>query len=82
MLAVSDTLSRVIVYDADVMERKYILKGHRGPVSAMSFILESNFLLTASLDSEISKWDILSGEKIATLKGHKNPIISMIVSDT
>jgi WD40 repeat protein len=79
-LAVSDTLSRVIVYDADVMERKFILKGHRAPVTALAFIEDDNFLLSASADTEIGKWDLTTGERVAIFKGHKNPITCMTVS--
>ena len=79
-LAVSDSLSRVIVYDADVMERKFILKGHRAPVTALAFIEEDNYLLSASMDCEIGKWDLTTGERVSSFKGHKNAITAMIVS--
>ena len=79
-LAISDLLSRVIVYDADVMERKFIFKSHRAPVTALVFIENDDYLLSASMDTEIGKWDLATGERIATFKGHLNSISSMIVN--
>lgn len=79
-LAVSDSLSRVIVYDADVMERKFILKSHRAPVSSLAFIENNSFLLSASMDSEIGKWDLTTGERIMSFKGHLNSITAMITN--
>lgn len=79
-LAISDSLSRVIVYDADVMERKFILKSHRAPVTSVAFIQNDAFLLSASMDTEIGKWDMISGERIGSFKGHKNSITAMIVA--
>jgi WD40 repeat protein len=79
-LAVSDSLNRVIVYDADVMERKFILKSHRAHVTALAFIQEDKFLLSASLDNEITKWTLENGERLSVFRGHLNPISAMIVS--
>jgi hypothetical protein len=79
-LAVSDSLNRVIVYDADVMERKFILKSHRAPVTALAFVQEDKFLLSASMDTEITKWNMETGERVNVFKGHMNSISSMIVS--
>jgi hypothetical protein len=56
------------------------LKGHRAPITAMAFIQENTFLLTASQDTEIGKWDTATGEKVASFKGHTNMIVAMIVS--
>jgi WD40 repeat protein len=80
MLAISDSSNRVIVYDADVMERKHLFKGHKAPVTGLGFILNNTFLLTASKDTEICKWDMLTEEKVATFKGHKNSIVAMVIS--
>ena len=80
LVAISDSLGRVVVYDADVMEKKYVLKGHRGPVTGTAFILDNNYLLTASTDTEIIKWDMASGEKVATFSGHQNSIVNMTTS--
>lgn len=81
MLAASDSLSRVVVFDADPMVRKLHLKGHRAPVTAMAFIQDNHFLLTASMDWEIGKWDIILGEKVGSFKGHRNSIVNMVVSN-
>ena len=79
-IAVSDSLNRVIVYDADVMERKFILKSHRAPVTALAFVQEDKFLISASMDTEITKWAMETGERVGVFKGHMNSISSMIVS--
>ncbi|OMJ77979.1 hypothetical protein SteCoe_22300 [Stentor coeruleus] len=79
-MAVSDELSRILIYDADVMEKKDQLKGHKDIVSSLAFILDNEFLLSASLDSEIGKWNLAKGEKVATFKGHKTGIDCMIAT--
>ena len=53
---------------------KTILRGHSGPVYDLSFLPESDILLSASEDTTIRGWCTKSGRQLASYTGHQYPI--------
>lgn len=54
-VAFSDDNNRIFVYDTDIMEKRYVLKGHLKPVSELCFLLDEHLILSASLDCTLAK---------------------------
>ena len=79
-VAISDPQSRVIVYETDSMEPTSTLKGHTFPVTSCGFIDSDQFLITASQDCTLGKWDISTSGRIGSSFGHDSPILALTVS--
>ena len=80
LLAIGDELFRIIIFDSIIMERKYIIKGHTGIVTDIYFLDADNFVLTASKDTKIMKWENSTSNRIFTLDGHKAAINCMVIT--
>ena len=80
LLAIGDELFRIIIFDSVIMERKYIIKGHTGIITEIYFLEADNFVLTASQDSKVMKWENSTSNKISTLDGHTSAINCMAVT--
>ncbi|KAI1305355.1 TAF5-like RNA polymerase subunit [Halotydeus destructor] len=59
---------------------KVTLKGHSGPVFGLSFIPNSNILLSSSKDTSIRAWDTRSGSSLAIYCGHNYSVWSVTSS--
>lgn len=81
LIAISDRYSRVLLHDFDVMLRKLYFKGHLKEVTSCVFIEEDKYLLTASRDTTLGKWDVSNGKRIGKMEGHKTAVLNMLVSD-
>ena len=79
-VAISDPQSRVIVYEVDSMEPTATLKGHTFPVTSSAFITSDEYLITASQDCTLGKWDIMTSNRIGSCFGHDSPILALTVS--
>ena len=48
--------------------------GHTDQVTAVHASADGKYLLSASLDSTVRKWDLSSGKLIHTFRGHGSPV--------
>jgi WD40 repeat protein len=80
MVAVGDTMNRIVIYDTEVMQRKTTIKGHLGPVTEICFLDNNETVLSASMDKTLAKWDVATGTKLETFVGHNRPVLCMIVT--
>jgi WD40 repeat protein len=53
---------------------------HSGPVTAVAVAADNSFIVTGSDDETVRIWDFKSGIETVTLKGHNNPIRSIVVA--
>ncbi|OMJ78802.1 hypothetical protein SteCoe_21330 [Stentor coeruleus] len=81
LIAVSDTFSRVIINDYDVLVRRKYLKGHLEIVTCMHFINNDKHLVTASRDCTLSKWDVETGARIVIMSRHETAVLKIVMSD-
>lgn len=80
VLAVTDVIYRIILYDYCTMERRIVIKGHVLPVSQIFFTCNDEFLITGSRDTTIGKWEVDNGLRVNSGIGHETSIVSLIVS--
>jgi len=59
---------------------KKILKGHTNLIYSLSWMPDSNRLVSASDDKSIIVWDIKQGQRIVKLLGHSDKVRSVTVS--
>ena len=78
--AISDPQDRVIIYEYKSDEPMFTIKGHTLPVREVCFIKSDMYLLTASQDCTLGKWEIATAERQGTFIGHDAPVISMAIS--
>ncbi|KAH9819208.1 WD40-repeat-containing domain protein [Melampsora americana] len=57
------------------------LKGHTQPISALDFTSPYGQLVSASFDQTLKVWDLISGDEIRELIGHKGMIKCLQVED-
>jgi WD40 repeat protein len=60
-----------------VSAKPVVLAGHEGPVSALAFSLDGNWLATVSGDNTVQLWDVTnpnSTAKPVVLRGHEGPV--------
>ncbi|KAJ7157464.1 WD40-repeat-containing domain protein [Mycena filopes] len=55
-----------------------VFRGHDGPVNAVSLTSNDGLLISASHDSTIRIWDIITPE-VKVLRGHSRPITSLVI---
>jgi WD40 repeat protein len=79
-LALGDDLYRIIIYDAVIMERKYIIKGHTNVVTEIYFIKGDTEVISASKDHSLVEWNLNTSDKINSFLGHSGPVTCMIVT--
>ncbi|EEU36712.1 uncharacterized protein NECHADRAFT_51778 [Fusarium vanettenii 77-13-4] len=72
------TLVPLVEPDWDTCLR--VLEGHRGPVNAVAFSLDSSILVSASMDRAVRVWNWDTGECIYELKGTRAPICATALS--
>jgi WD40 repeat protein/serine/threonine protein kinase len=53
------------------------LRGHKGPVTAVSFSPDDRLLASASADHTVKLWSTISGKEVSTLRGHKAGVTSV-----
>jgi WD40 repeat protein/tRNA A-37 threonylcarbamoyl transferase component Bud32 len=71
---------RVMLWDVDSRTRKRTLEGHVASIVGLAFSPRNGrWLASASHDSTIQVWDLVTGEQ-ATLRGHENRVISIAFS--
>lgn len=80
LLALGDDLYRIIVYDAVIMERKYIIKGHTDVVTEIYFIKGDTEVLTSSRDHSLADWNLNTSDKILNFLGHNAPVACMVIT--
>ncbi|EGG12921.1 uncharacterized protein MELLADRAFT_41592 [Melampsora larici-populina 98AG31] len=57
------------------------LKGHTKPISALDFTTPYGQLISASFDQSLKVWDLVSGDEIQELIGHKGMVKCLQVED-
>jgi hypothetical protein len=70
----------VILSDYEVLVRKRFLKGHLDRVTCMSFSFDDKYLITASRDCTLSKWDADIGTRVLIMSRHETPVLKMVMS--
>ena len=81
ILAISDQFNRVLIYDFLTMERKITIKGHTLPIRKCVFISDDQYLITASDDCTIGKWDNHEEKWLCNVPGHTSPVVSLLATD-
>jgi WD40 repeat protein/class 3 adenylate cyclase len=69
----------LIVWDADTLERRGVLRGHDDVIQDVAFGPDGK-VVTASFDGTAKIWDLESRRELATLRGHSGPILGVAVS--
>jgi WD40 repeat protein len=62
------------VWDAEKGKRLLVLRGHKGPVTAVAFSPDGSRLATGSLDQTTKVWDAHTGKELFTLPGHRGEV--------
>lgn len=73
-VASSDESTFIKIWDPEGMELLQTLKGHRAPVTGLSFRINHHTLYSCSRDKTIKLWDVDELGYIETLFGHQDPV--------
>ncbi|KAK0154014.1 U3 small nucleolar RNA-interacting protein 2 [Merluccius polli] len=76
-LATGDMNRSIIIWEPETCKLLYKLKGHRGPVSALSFRTGSHDLYSASHDRSVKVWNVDENAYVETLFGHQDAITGL-----
>jgi WD40 repeat protein len=57
-----------VLYDVERKRERLVLKGHKGPVSAVAFSPDGGTLVTGSWDQTVRLWDVATGAERANFK--------------
>ncbi|MEL6461000.1 MAG: WD40 repeat domain-containing serine/threonine-protein kinase [Cyanobacteria bacterium J06621_15] len=83
ILASSDSVNDIHLWDVSSGELINLFKGHRGwftDVNCLAFTQNGQVLVSAGGDKTIKLWDVSKGENIRTFKGHNSWINSVAIS--
>ena len=80
MVAVTDNLSRILIFEAEGLTKQNMIKGHLNVVSEVYFLPGDEEILSASHDRTLGKWRVETGERLAVFSGHKTAISNMILT--
>jgi hypothetical protein len=58
------------------------LTGHRDGIRGVAFSRDGRILASGSLDSTVMLWDVRSHARLATLKGHGDPVLQVALTRT
>lgn len=78
-LASGDESPLVRIWNPETLNHIYTFKGHRAPVTGLSFCKVSNNLYSCSRDKTVKVWSMPEKAYIETLFGHYDPITSIDV---
>ena len=81
ILAISDHLNRVLIYDFLTMERRVTIKGRSLLIRKFIFISEDQYLITACDDHTMGKWDNREERWVCSVPGHSSPVVSLLATD-
>jgi WD40 repeat protein len=56
------------------------LSGHTARVTAVAFLIDPAYVLTASADRTIKIWNFVKGEEVGMRRGHAGPITGLVCS--
>jgi WD40 repeat protein len=59
---------------------RYILRGHKGPVSAAAFHMSGSVLATGSHDGTARLWDPATGKETTSMTGHNQGVTAVAIS--
>ncbi|KAJ3602049.1 hypothetical protein NHX12_029809 [Muraenolepis orangiensis] len=76
-LATGDMSKSIIIWNPETCTQVSKLKGHRGPVSALSFRTGSHDLYSASHDRSVKVWNVDENAYVETLFGHQDAITGL-----
>ena len=76
----SNNDDKISVVDANTTSTIQTLKGHEGPVMAITFSGNGKLLASSGIDNQIKLWDVGSGTEIRTLSGAALPISDVTFS--
>ncbi|MBX9850250.1 MAG: caspase family protein [Cytophagaceae bacterium] len=79
LLSIFSICCTLLTFSQDIKPTKTLEEsGH--VVIAMAFSPDNKILATAGLDNNVILWDMISGTKMNTLKGHSNWVVSLCFS--
>ena len=61
------------------LPKKIITGAHTGPITAISFSEDSNFLVTGSRDKTVILWDLKQHRLVRVFKGHTDTVNSVAI---
>lgn len=78
LAATGSTDTHVKIWDLNTGQITHVLKGHGGPISALSFYSRLGSrdwrLASGSLDSRVRVWNLMNSKCVAMLENHNNKI--------
>ncbi|KAG7280600.1 hypothetical protein CRUP_028326, partial [Coryphaenoides rupestris] len=76
-LATGDMSKLIIIWEPETCKELCKLKGHKGPVSALSFRTGTHDLYSASHDRSVKVWNVDEKAYVETLYGHQDAITGL-----
>lgn len=76
-LATGDMSRLIVIWEPETCKKLCVLKGHKGPVSALSFRTGSHDLYSASHDRSVKVWNVDEKAYVETLFGHQDAITGL-----
>jgi WD40 repeat protein len=80
-ISFSNNDDKISVVDANTTSTVQTLKGHEGPIMAITFSGNGKMLASSGVDNQIKLWDVGSGSEIRTLSGAALPISDVSFSE-
>jgi WD40 repeat protein len=73
---------KVHIWDVETGKCLYELTGHRGPVAALGWTVDQQWIASGAFDHSIRLWDVRSGECLLILEGHRPYVRSVDFSQS
>jgi len=68
----------VMIWDARTGVRRFDLRAHTQPVTAVAFSPDGLLAVSGSLDTALILWDVPTGQVLRTFRGHSAPIREIV----
>ena len=80
IIAVGMGRSDVLLLDAIIGTKLFLLSGHTNEISSLAFSLDATILVSGSRDRTVKLWDVKTGGLIKTFDDHPFAVSSVAIS--